>query len=301
MLQLRTTAKYIRRSPYQAVNAIMIITLTVFLSTIFLTAAYSSQKIIKYYESKPQINVFFKDETTDEQIKKLESTLQGSKKVAKLKYVSKKDALEIYKEQNKSDPLLLEMVTENILPASLEVSAVDARYLNDLYEILKKETGIEEIVYQKEVIDTLTSWTNTIRKVGIVFVSYLTLVCALTIITIVGTKISAKREEIEVMKLLGASNWYIRWPFIAEAIFFGGVAAVFSWTLFYLVIIFSFPFFSAFFSSVPQVYLPVFLSQAPNSLPSLIAMGKMLVTEIIFGTVVSALASTLAAARYLKD
>lgn len=136
MKVFKTTWKHIRRSPYQALAAVGIMTLTLFVSGIFFLTAATSSAILSYFEAKPQITAFFTDEKLAEEIASLEERLKNTGQVLDLKYVSKEEALAIYREQNKDDPLLLEMVTANILPASLEVSAKDAKYLADLAKIL---------------------------------------------------------------------------------------------------------------------------------------------------------------------
>jgi len=81
--------------------------------------ATGSEKILTFYESKPQAIAFFKDGTTLNDVKAIEGSLSQTGKIAKFKYVSKEDALQIYRDRNKSNPMLLELVTANILPASL--------------------------------------------------------------------------------------------------------------------------------------------------------------------------------------
>ena len=119
------TWRHIRRSPYQALAAVMVITLTLFVTSLFLFVVLGSQRVLNFFETKPQITVFFKDEATAKQVEEMKEKLNATGKVASLKYISKEEAYDIYREQFKDDPLLLDLVTANILPASLEVSATD--------------------------------------------------------------------------------------------------------------------------------------------------------------------------------
>src|SRR3990167_5244238 len=105
---INTVSKYIRRSPYQALSAALIMTLTFFTISIFGILTILSVRFIAYFESRPQLTVFFKDTTTRSEISELEKQLQSTGKTSSLSYVSKEDALKIYKQQNKSDPILLD-------------------------------------------------------------------------------------------------------------------------------------------------------------------------------------------------
>lgn len=289
MKLFKTTWQHIRRSPYQALAAVGIMTLTLFVSSIFFLTAAGSAAILSYFESKPQITAFFTDEKKVEEIANLEEKLKSTGQVAQVKYVSKEEALAIYREQNKGDPLLLEMVTANILPASLEVSAKDAKFLADLAKILKAEPGIEEVVYQKDVVDALVAWTGAIRKIGIILVGFLTIVSLLIILTVIAMKIALRREEIEILKLVGASNWYIRAPFLLEGAFYGTVGAIVSWIISCLLLLYATPYLASFLVGIP--ILPV----------SPIFMLALLGGLVLVGAGVGGFGSLLALWRYLKS
>src|SRR3989344_8065099 len=118
----KTAWKNIRRSPYQAFAAVFIMTLTFLAFSLFAIIFYGSSRVVNYFESKPQVTAFFKDAAREEEIDALKKNLVDSEIVSEVKFVSKEEALEIYRDQNKDDPLLLDLVTADILPASLEIS-----------------------------------------------------------------------------------------------------------------------------------------------------------------------------------
>lgn len=224
-----------RRTPYQALAASMVMFFTFLTLLLFLILAYTSQKILAYYESKPQTIAFFKDNTSDADIKAISGALNQTGKVTNLKYVSKDDALQIYKDRNKDNPQLLELVTANILPASLEISTTSPQDLAPIAEILRREPVVDQVIVPEDVIQSLTHATSVVRGVGVITVGFLVLFAFLVILMIIGFKIRIKRTEIEIMKLLGASTWFIRAPFILEGITYGVIGAVgawvFSWAL----------------------------------------------------------------------
>lgn len=283
-----STWTHIRRSPYQALAAIGIMTLTFFIASVFALAAAGSQTILRYFETRPQVTAFFEDQVTLSQVDVLKAKLAETKKVKEMRYVSKEEALAIYREQNKDDPLLLEMVTANILPASLEVSTTDISSLGEIAEILRNEPGVEEVIFQEDIVRALHNWTTTLRKVGVALVGSLGLVSLLIILIIIGMKVSLRREEIEILQLIGASSWYIRAPFIFEGIFYGILGAVLAWGISYLGLLYSTPFLFDFLAGIPILPVPIFF------------MLGVLGAEIFVGVIIGVLGSLLAVKRYLK-
>lgn len=284
----KTAWKNIRRSPYQALAAILIMSLTFLVISFFAFMLVGSSKIVTFFESKPQVTAFFKNEASQEQINELENNLSRSGKVASIKYVSKEDALKIYKEQNKNDPLLLDLVTADVLPSSFEISAIDLSQLEEISKDLEKSSIVSQVIYQKDVVSALTSWTNAIRKIGIALVILLSAVSVFIMVTIIGIKISHKKEDIEIMRLIGAGRWYIRWPFVLEGIFYGVFGALVGWMTAAGVLIYATPFLESFLKGIPV--LPV----------SYIDLLALLGIEVLIAIVLGIFSSFLAVLRYLK-
>ena len=136
---INTLKRNIRRTPYQALAASMVMFLTFLTLSGFLLLAICSQQVLRYYESKPQAIAFFKDGTTESDIQAIKNALNQTGKVTGQKFVSKDDALQIYRQRNQNNPLLLELVTANILPASLEISTQTPEDLKPIAEIVNME------------------------------------------------------------------------------------------------------------------------------------------------------------------
>src|SRR3989338_10814041 len=287
-MHLSTVAKYIRRSPYQAISAGLIMSLTFFAITVFAILTILSIRFISYFESRPQLTVFFKDSATRADIDLLQKKLESTGKTSSINYVSKEEALKIYKEQNKSDPILLDLVTSDILPSSIEVQALQAQDLSSLATIVKGSDKVEEVVFQKDIIDTLVSWTNALRKVGLAVIAILVTVSVLMIVTIIGIKITLRRDEIEIMKLIGATNWFIRAPFLMEGAFYGLVGSLLGGVIAIGI----------FYSLVPS--LESFLQGVAIFPLSPLIILELLLIEVIVACSLGAFASYLAVLRYLK-
>ena len=288
MKYFSTAWKNIRRSPYQALAAILIMTVTFLTISFFAFLLYGSSTVVNYFESKPQVTAFFKNEASQTDINSLENKLSQTGKTASIKFVSKQDALKIYKEQNKNDPLLLDLVTADVLPASFEISTQKIDDLSLVSDMLKKSSIISDVVYQKDVVSTLTSWTNAIRKIGVVLIVLLSLASIFIMSMIISIKISYKREDIEIMRLIGATSWYIRWPFIIEGVFYGVFGSLIGWLIATGVLLYSTPFLESFLKGIPV--LPA----------SYISLLSLLGFEILFAIFLGVLSSFLAVFRYLK-
>jgi len=283
-----TTWRNIRRSPYQAIAAIFVMMLTFLAFSIFALIIFGSSKIVNYFESKPQVTAFFRDEAKKTEIESLANTIKESGIISGVRFVSKEEALKIYKEQNKDDPLLLDLVTAEILPASLEISTYKIEDLALVSDTLKKSTIVQEVIFQKDVVATLTSWTAAIRKIGLAVVAILALVSIFIMVTIIGIKISQKRSDIETMRLIGAGSWYIRWPFILEGIFYGLVGAFVGWFVSVGALLYVTPYLSSFLRGIPL--FPI----------SPIILLELLGIEILVAVLLGAFSSYLAVLRYLK-
>ena len=134
---LKAMFKNVRRSPYQALAAVLIMMLTFLTISFFVFLLSGSSRIVSFFESKPQVTAFFKNETKQKEIDDLTQKVKEGGVVASVKFVSKQQALKIYQEQNKDDPLLLDLVTADILPASLEISTFKIEDLSGVFALQK--------------------------------------------------------------------------------------------------------------------------------------------------------------------
>lgn len=288
MKVFRTTWCNIRRSPYQAFAAVFVMTLTFLFISFFTFLLFGSSKAISYFESRPQVTAFFRQEVKQEDIDSLKDNLMTTNKIADIKFVSKQDALKIYTEQNKDDPLLLELVTADILPASLEISTIKIADLSEINNMLSGSPLVSEVVFQKDVVSVLTSWTNALRGIGLGLIITLSLVSVFIMVIIIGIKIAQKKQDIEIMRLIGAGGWYIRWPIIFEGIFYGVVGAILGFGIASGALWYATPFLSSFLKGIPIFPIPV------------IFLLGLLGFEILIAMILGIFSSLVAVLRYLK-
>lgn len=288
MKHVKTAGKYIRRSPYQALSATMIMTLTFFAISIFSALTVVSMNLIDYFETRPQLTVFFKDTAENTQIQDLQRQLVATGRTSHVTFISKEEALEIYKNINKDEPELVELVTADILPASLEVQAHNPEDLKGLAGVVGSSEFVDRIVFQEEIVDTLISWTNAFRLIGLGIITIMITVSIFVIVTIIGIKITARREEIEIMRLIGASNWFIRTPFLVEGVIYGVMGAMIGWLAAYGILFYTTPILETFLRGVPVFPIPP------------LTIVQILGAELVIALFLGVFASYIAVLRYLK-
>lgn len=285
-MQRQAVYRHIRRFPYQSLAAIVMTVATFFIVSVFSLVVMGAQSMLAYFESRPQVTAFFRDNTPISSVEQLKSQITSRIPVESTRYISQNDALSIYREQNADNPLLLEMVTADILPASLEVSAKNVTDLETIATLMQKDPAVEEVVFQKDIIDTLKKWVGGIRLAGIALSSLLVTLSLITIVIILGLKFTTQKTEIKTLSLLGATPWYIRGPFVVEGMLYGTLGAFLGWGISYLTLLYLTPNLVNFLQGIPL--LPV------NPLAMLILLGG----ETLLGLLIGGLASVIATRRY---
>jgi cell division transport system permease protein len=246
----------IRRTPYQSMVAILMITVTFFVGYIFSLFVLGTNTILNFFETRPQVIAFFEIEADPAQVETLANTMRDKPYVENVNVVTKDQALELYRQDHREDPLLLELVTADILPASVEVSGNNVDSLANIQSDLDGAPGVEDVVYQEDIVANIKQWTNAVRAIGLVAISVLGVVSFLTIVTIMGMKISARRHAISVMNVIGATRWYISGSFIIEGVLYGLVGSLLAWGLMYALLVYATPWLRNFMGSIIALPLP---------------------------------------------
>jgi cell division transport system permease protein len=218
-----------------AAMAVMVVTLTIILFSLVANATFSNT--IKSITDKIDVSVFLKDSVTAEQSKGLVNQLKKLPNVASVIYLSKDDALKNYQKQNASNQSLLLAVNEtsNPIPATVRIKPKNLNKIQDIKNFLEtskvKALQSDEASYsgpRKEAIDNISHATNVLKEVGVVAVGVFALISTLIIFNTIQMAIFNRREEISIERLLGASTWFIRGPFVVESITYGILSAIIS-------------------------------------------------------------------------
>ncbi len=218
-----------------AAMAVMIITLTIVLFSVIANATFSYT--VQTIRDKIDISVYLKDTVTEEQRNDLITNLKKTSNVKGVTYTTKEQALKNYMQINKDnlDLLLAINATDNPLPASLQIKLLDPDHIESIKSYLEKPTvkALQSDITsysgdRKEAIDKIAKATSFIRKAGIVGVIVFALISVLIIFNTIQMAIFNRRDELSIMRLLGASKWYIRGPFLVESFLIGISSAVIS-------------------------------------------------------------------------
>ncbi|NMC99334.1 MAG: hypothetical protein GYA62_06415, partial [Bacteroidales bacterium] len=150
-IHFKTAFGYIRRAPFQATAAVFVLSLTFFVATFVSIIVYSSSQLLKYFETRPQVIAFIKDDATEAQVSDLQNKLSSDPKIKDVKYVSKQEALSIYKSATSDNPLLGQLVSPSIFPASLEFSVADLSFAQEVINQTKSESIVDSVGFTAAV------------------------------------------------------------------------------------------------------------------------------------------------------
>lgn len=194
---------------------------------IILILVLSINNVVMEVKTKfDEIQVFLEDDLTNEDLDRIENEISAEENVLSLIFVSKNQGLELMKEQWGEEGHLLEGLEEdNPLENSYIIQLKDIQHADTVVKNLNNIEGITKINYYKDIIDKLMIFANYIRFGGIAVVGALVLVSIFIISNTIKITVSSRKKEINIMKYVGATNGYIRGPFIIEGILFGLIGA----------------------------------------------------------------------------
>lgn len=297
---MREVFSSLRRTPYQTISAFLVLFFTLFLSLILFVSLSFLHGMLGYLETRPQVTAYFQTKTPESDIFKVRDELNQSGKILSIRYISQKEAFNIYKEMNKDNPLLLEMVSADILPPSLEIYAKRPEYLPQIAEFLKKQGGIDEVQFQKDILDRLLTLTSILRKGSLVFFSYLIIMSIIVLTTTTMFKIALKKDEIELLRLIGASNFYIRKPYIVEGVVLGTMASTISFLIMIGVFLYINPFLSSYLRGIPNLTISLLSFDFKVWPLNPIFFASTFLLSLVFGCTIAIVSSLIATQKYLK-
>lgn len=298
---MRSFVQSIKRTPYQSLASFMILFFTLFMAVFFFTLTSFFSSLLSYVETRPQVTVYFESTTQLEQINRLKEAILQSQKADSIKYVSREEALKIYRTSiSRDEPQLQELVSAETLPASLEISAKKPEYLKEIAAFLQKQPGVDEVVFQKNIVDRLHTLTNVLRGVSAGIFAFLMFTSIVVLVTTTAFKIALKKDEIELLGLLGASKFYIRKPFLEEGIFFGLVSGTLAFATFYGTFFAVKPFLSAYLGSIPNLsFYGLTHLQLTVWPPSLVFIILSYTLTVAFGMIIGLLGNYFATSKYI--
>ena len=289
----------IRANAAVSVAATVTVLIAVFVLGAFIPSYLYVQSSVDDQKNKIDVAVYIADGATTEDTAAIEeriAALKGEGTVTESNYVSKDDALAAMRER--VDPALLADRTTNVFPASYDLTLSDPQDARDVAQGLVGLSGLATdigdpetpgISYGSETADKLLRAAQFIQWAGLALISILLVASVLLIGNTIRLSIFARRREVEVMKLVGATNWFIRWPFVIEGIICGLVGAILSVALLYGVKV-----------GVVDPWLNDAETPLSENTVSTIGFASLAAMLIAAGAVVGALGSGLTLRRFLK-
>lgn len=285
------------RNKWLGIATVSIMVMTIFLITSLFLMDGVTKFLITSLQEKVDISVYLKKEVPEADILSLKTELEKAPEIKNVEYVSEEEALQKFKERHKSDNVILQALEEigdNPLLATLNIKANQASQYEAITNFLESspvyQNLIEKINYRetKAVIDRIFSISSSVNTAGFIFSLILGFVAILVAFNTVRMAIYSMREEISIMRLVGASNWFIRGPFVFQGAIAGGIAAVMS--------LFSFLILLLFLSPRMEVLLPGF-SLLGYFLQNL---GMIVLLQFLTGVGLGVGSSFIAIRRYLS-
>jgi cell division transport system permease protein len=278
-----------------ATVAVLVVALSVFLTLILFRV--TTDATVSSIQDKIDISVYLKSAAPEDQILAIKDALSTLPEVKNVEYVSKDQALEIFKQRHQDDPTISQAINElttNPLLAHLNVKARDAKDYAAIAQYLDQNDTVKQYVESvsyfenKVVIDRLNAITGSVDRGVLVLTIVLTIVAALVVFNTIWLAIFANREEIIIMRLVGASNALVRGPYIVHGVIAGVVAAAASFLLAIPVIHLVSPYLNAL---IPAFTLTSYFYR--NAI-------FLLAYLMVFGVVLGSVASFMAIRRYLR-
>jgi len=215
--------------------------IAIFVFTGLLLSNVLTGELIKSIQDKVDVSVYLNKDIQESDVVLIKQELLKMSEVTKVEYITKDDALNQFKERHKNDPFILESLEElgeNPLQAILNVKAANPDSYKKIAEFLEQDKYkdlIEKVNYRQNevIISKVFQISDAIKKTGIVISIILALIAGLVAFNTIRLAIYSSREEVSVMRLVGASNWFIRGPFLLQGIISGTVAALINWIVFF--------------------------------------------------------------------
>lgn len=207
---------------------IISLTATLIIVGMLLLISLNINKFLINVESQLVAVAYLKDGLSDEQVNKLLQDTQDFQGVKQVVYVSKEEAFEKLKEDLSDHEEVLAGIVENPLPSSIEIMVTESIFLEDIAFELNQYNGVEEVNYGGQLTKNMMLVFDFIRKTGIAIISILIFIAILIMVSVIKISVHSRHEEIEIMSLVGATSWFIRWPFVIEGFLKGMFSSVFA-------------------------------------------------------------------------
>ena len=277
-----------KRNIWMTLASIFTVVLSLFILGFFSIVILNLNKMADTLESQVQISVYLKDDLSQEEIDETKETLSKIEGLQDIKFTTREEAMENFKERLGDQQFLLDALDDtNPLPDSFSLTVTSPQQVKTIADTVVALDSVESASYSQDIINHLFNLTHLIRLIGVALIILLTGAAIFIISNTIRLTVFARRKEIGIMKYVGATDWFIRWPFLLEGICLGfiggGLATIFLYIVYNQVTQEIYEA-MAFFPLIPQHPFINYISLA----------------ILVAGIIIGALGSTISLKRFLK-
>lgn len=277
-----------KRNIWMTLASIFTVVLSLFILGFFSIVILNLNKMADTLESQVQISVYLKDDLSQEEIDETKETLSKIEGLQGIKFTTREEAMENFKERLGDQQFLLDALDDtNPLPDSFSLTVTSPQQVKTIADTVVALDSVESASYSQDIINHLFNLTHLIRLIGVALIILLTGAAIFIISNTIRLTVFARRKEIAIMKYVGATDWFIRWPFLLEGICLGfiggGLATIFLYIVYNQVTQEIYEA-MAFFPLIPQHPFINYISLA----------------ILVAGIIIGALGSTISLKRFLK-
>ncbi|WP_418469503.1 permease-like cell division protein FtsX [Dialister hominis] len=227
------TFRSLLRNRFMALASILTVTLSMFILGVFLAAVLNINHIASYLENQVEMTIYLKDGLTTNQVMDVGKQLKTLPGLKEISFTNKDQAMAEFRERMKDQQGLLDAINGNPLPASYKTSFTTPDQLKEAAQTVAKYNSVESVQYGQDIIEQLYKVAQVIRISGVVLIAFLAGAELFIISNTIRLTVFARRREIQIMKYVGATNGFIRWPFLFEGMIIGligsGIASFILW------------------------------------------------------------------------
>ena len=277
-----------KRNIWMTLASIFTVVLSLFILGFFSIVILNLNKMADTLESQVQISVYLKDDLSQEEIDETKEILSKIEGLQDIKFTTREEAMKNFKERLGDQQFLLDALDDtNPLPNSFSLTVTSPQQVKTIADTAAALDSVESASYSQDIINHLFNLTHLIRLIGVALIILLTGAAIFIISNTIRLTVFARRKEIAIMKYVGATDWFIRWPFLLEGICLGfiggGLATIFLYIVYNQVTQEIYEA-MAFFPLIPQHPFINYISLA----------------ILVAGIIIGALGSTISLKRFLK-
>lgn len=224
---IKETFTSLKRNSLMSIASISTVALSILVLGMFLTMVLNVNNLASHLENQVQVTIYMEDSASAEQLKQMEKVLRSTPGIVKVTPRTKEQALADFKKRlGEQQKLLAALGEDNPFPASFEIQVDNPERIPQLVPQFQQMPGVETAKFGQEVVEHLFQLTRVLRIGGVLLIILLAIATLFIISNTIRITVFARRREVNIMKYVGATDWFIRWPFLLEGMIMGFVGTL---------------------------------------------------------------------------